>query len=275
MAKPPRKCIFCGHTGVSKEHLFADWLADIFPRDAQSRRRSVYTQWLDESGPHTPAEKRGLEEGHLGSKKLRVVCQGCNAGWLSRLEERAKPILIPLIAGNRFNLTTEAQALLSTWAAKTAMVAEHLRATENGTSQDERAALMSTDIPPANWFVWIAAYWGERWRDLSIGQIRVASNPTPVSKPSRARYYGHATTFTVGHILFCVVNGSDPNFPRHFGRFEVEGLIQLWPARARSILWPPQLVCGDADADAIANIFKWSNVFNHAFDPGTNWAFTL
>jgi hypothetical protein len=194
---------------------------------------------------------------------------------MSQLEERIKPVLVPLIAGNRCNLTGEVQALLSTWAAKTAMVAEHFRPTDNGISQEERTFLMEHFNPPANWFVWIAAYQGERWRDLSIGQVRIALNPTPISKPSTARYYGQATTFGVGHVLFCVVSGSAPDFAVHFNGRDNEGLFQIWPAHPRSILWPPAAILGDEQADTVANIFKWSGAFDQSLDPGADWTFTL
>jgi hypothetical protein len=50
------------------------------------------------------------------------VCGTCNNGWMSSLENRAKPILIPLIDGQRsiFGFTTDERLVLARWAAKTA-----------------------------------------------------------------------------------------------------------------------------------------------------------
>ena len=173
-----RKCIFCDEPGkISKEHIFGLWLRKLFPRDKHTTHTSIYTAWLDESGSHTPAEKRDRLQGHVGSKSLKVVCQQCNSGWLSQLETHIQPTLIPLITGERRNLTESEQTLLATWATKIAMVAEHFRPIDDGISQDERTWLMNELTPPAKWFVWIAAYEGKEWGDLSIGQIRLALSP--------------------------------------------------------------------------------------------------
>jgi hypothetical protein len=276
MAKPPVKCIFCGDAvRLPKEHVFGEWLEELFPRDAQTKHDALFTAWLDESGAHTPAHKRETKQGHVGSKKLKVACRSCNSGWMSTLEKRAKPTLTHLIAGNRYKLTGDKQALLATWAAKTAMVAEFFRPIDDGITQAERTLLKERLSPPENWFVWMAAYNGTKWRELGIGQVRISLNPTPIRKPSTARYYGQATTFGLGHVLFCVVSGSDPGFPRHFHGCENEGLLQIWPVHPRSILWPPAIIIGDAEANMVANIFKWCGAFDHRLDPGANWTFTL
>lgn len=271
-----RKCIFCGKPGdISKEHVFGLWLREFFPRDKHTTHKSVYTAWLDESGSHTPAEKRDRLQGHVGSKSLKVVCRQCNGGWLSQLEESVRPTLVPLITGERRNLTEIEQVLLATWATKIAMVAEHFRPIDDGILQDERTWLMNELTPPAKWFVWIAAYNGKEWGNLSIAQIRAALNPTPVTRPSDAAYYGQVTTFGVGHVLFCVVSGSSPDMETRFGGRDADGLLQICPVCPRSILWPPQNIFGDKEAYILANIFKWSGAFDHSLDPGADWTFTL
>ena len=271
-----RKCIFCdGARKISKEHLFGLWLRELFPRDEHTTHKSIYTAWLDESGSHTPAEKRDQRQGHVGSKSLKVACRQCNDGWLSQLETRVRPVLTPLITGENHNLLEDEQTLLATWAAKTAMVAEHFRPIDHGISQDERTWLIDKLTPPAKWFIWIAAYNGKEWGNLSIAQIRIALNPTPVTRPSDARYYGQATTFGVGHILFCVVSGSSPDMETRFGGRDADGLLQIWPTCPRSILWPPQTIFGDKQAFTLANIFKWSEAFDHSLDPGADWTFTF
>jgi hypothetical protein len=50
------------------------------------------------------------------------VCQECNNGWMSRLEAAGKPILVPLIDGERTieSLTDEEAEILGKWSCKTA-----------------------------------------------------------------------------------------------------------------------------------------------------------
>lgn len=269
-----RKCIFCEGDGkMSKEHVFALWLREFFPRDAQTKHKSAFISWPDEASPSAPIDIRKPGQGHVGSKKLRVVCEPCNNEWLSGLETKAQHAIPPLIVGNRYNLLEGGQALLATWAAKTAMVAEHFKPTDAGITQGERTWLMNSLTPPEKWFIWIAPYKGRDWGNLSIYQSRIGLSPTPVARPSEAPYYAQATTFGLGHILFCVVSGSDPNMGRHFAGREADGLVQIWPAQVRSILWPPARIFGDREAYQLANIFSLSGIFDDSFDPGANWAF--
>ena len=269
-----RLCIFCNGDGkISKEHVFAEWLRDYFPRYSERTHKSAFISWMDESGPSAPVDRRSKHQGHLGTKKLRVVCSTCNGGWMSNLEGCAKSALPPLMAGQRCNITEGGQKLLATWAAKTAMVAERLLP-ETDITQPERAWLMDHQCPPDNWYVWISAYQGRDWRELGILQSRVGLSETPVSRPSEAPYYGQATTFVVGHVLFCVVSGSSPYLKEVLPGRDANGLIQIWPQLApRLILWPPATVFGDEEAYAISDFFGKSGFFDSSLSPGANWTY--
>ena len=35
--KPPGRCIFCGKVGLTKEHMWADWLRSYIPRELRAR----------------------------------------------------------------------------------------------------------------------------------------------------------------------------------------------------------------------------------------------
>lgn len=58
----------------------------------------------------------------LDAMKEGRVCDKCNSGWMSRLEQAVRPILIPLIEGQRSVLALSAseRLLLARWTAKTA-----------------------------------------------------------------------------------------------------------------------------------------------------------
>lgn len=191
------------------------------------------------------------------------------------MEERVKPILIPLIIGERRNLSMYDQSVLATWASKTAMVAEYSKPIEDGITQGERTWLMEKQTPPPKWFVWIGAYHGTDWRDLAIFQNRGSLSPAPVASPSKAPYYMQATTFGAGHVIFCVLSTSSPHILPNFLGLEANGLFQICPSYPRSILWPPAHTLGDTEANGLANIFRTSGVFDHSLDPGADWTFTL
>src|SRR5690606_39007482 len=105
-------------------------------------------------------------------------------------------------------------------------------------------------------------------------QVRMGVSAAPVARPSAACHYAQATTFGLGHVLFCVASSSAPAIERFAGR-EAPGLIQIWPPQEGSILWPPHRILDDNDANAVANIVEHSRVFDKSLDPGANWTFAL
>jgi hypothetical protein len=60
----------------------------------------------------------------LDDFKLKRVCEFCNNGWMSNLEEPAKPILLGLILGHTTleSLEEDGRQILAKWAGKTAII---------------------------------------------------------------------------------------------------------------------------------------------------------
>ncbi len=118
----PRKCIFCDQelTGNrAKEHVVAQWLLEHLQiRDddlLQAVARTSDSQIVESRTIVT----RSMVEGR--------VCDRCNNGWMSDLENQVKSLLILLIDGKRtvYALTDEERLLVSRWSAKTAYVLSH------------------------------------------------------------------------------------------------------------------------------------------------------
>ncbi len=59
-----------------------------------------------------------------GSFRLKRICKGCNNGWMSRLEEQAKSVILPLMKTERKlgSLDEEECRILARWAGKTALI---------------------------------------------------------------------------------------------------------------------------------------------------------
>lgn len=268
------KCIFCDNLGnLSKEHLFAKWLVDYFPRNSDSMHTGMYTDWRDVNFSSQSFDERRVHQGHSGSKKLRVVCRHCNNGWMSALENSVRTLLPPLISAKRHGILPEEQEKLATWAVKTAMVAERFRRDGAQIPQSDRFKLMNELCPPKGWFVWIAKYGGGDWENLSIGHVRAGLNATPIANHKEASDYVQATTFGLGQVLFCVLGCSLPRAEKFFEGRETEGIVQVWPARPRSIIWPLFGEIGDREAYSLANFIRTSGVFDLSLDPGRDWEF--
>src|SRR4051812_25295706 len=104
-----RTCIFCGETPVTREHLWPDWLRRLVDVPVPFRH-------------HLEQEVDGVEvrderfEAIPYDQTVRVVCAGCNNGWMSRAESDAKPILEPLLEFRGRQLHRREQRILASWA---------------------------------------------------------------------------------------------------------------------------------------------------------------
>jgi hypothetical protein len=114
-------CLACGSTSspASKEHVFAAWLLSFL--NAKSVSMGLFRRNTDGSSePHRQAIA-------LDSFRLNRLCENCNNGWMSRLEERVKPLVIALMTGGAKleSLDIEQRQLLARWAGKTAIIESH------------------------------------------------------------------------------------------------------------------------------------------------------
>src|SRR5256885_5811374 len=106
-----RACIFCGGTPVTHEHVLPRWLHVAFPGHegrAMHVRESLTNQHA--------------REGSLLDATAKIVCSGCNSGWMNDIEAGVQAFLPRLIRGKQTMLGVKRQAALATWCVKTAMM---------------------------------------------------------------------------------------------------------------------------------------------------------
>lgn len=86
------KCIFCGSSEVSQEHIFAQWMRAYFPE--KKFASTLYARTPDDKLLETL--KSGVTKGTESSYGYtsHMVCAECNSTWMSQLEEKAKGILV-------------------------------------------------------------------------------------------------------------------------------------------------------------------------------------
>ena len=99
----------------SREHVFPDWILRYF----HIGDHIVSPQRWKVASASSPIRRY-----QLGAFRLGKVCQSCNGGWMSALEQKVKPVLLALSKDERpvSDLTHAEQRTLSRWAAKTALV---------------------------------------------------------------------------------------------------------------------------------------------------------
>src|SRR5579859_2531376 len=113
-------CLACGPTDApaSREHVFSAWLLREFdPGIAMALFR------LNPDGTNHKVR----QEIKLDGFKLKGVCEPCNNGWMSQLEDKAKPIMLDLVHDRRKldALGGGDRTALARWVAKTAIIESH------------------------------------------------------------------------------------------------------------------------------------------------------
>jgi len=111
---PYRRCIFCNKTDSppTREHVLAAWISREFPDTAFWEIENIIT-----------GTKFKAKEIALISRK---PCKRCNTGWMRKLESATKPILIPLMKGEKLTLSPDQQLLIARWFIKTVITHELL-----------------------------------------------------------------------------------------------------------------------------------------------------
>ena len=176
-----RACIFCGNSADSREDAWPRWLTERFQSteliDVQAERRGVSLKpWR--------LRRPGLA--------VRCVCRSCNNGWMSDLENKAKPLLEPMLNGKRTILDLAAQTTIAVWGMKIAMVLECIDASEGGRFTSlERTRLRTLSVIPSRTSAWLAA-------SAQSSFIFSARTEHRASIPTEAT--GFATTLVFGHV---------------------------------------------------------------------------
>jgi len=250
MAKPPGKCIFCGGFGLTKEHVFPDWLRQIFPRLPTDTHTMGVLSFP--SAQRGFIRKRG--QGQLGSKKVRVVCKACNNGWLSEMEGDTQGILRPLILGTTRVLTINDQARLAAWITKTTMIVEYLVREQPAIRQAERERFREQKRPEDHWQIAVSFYVGRQWSKGGIFHHGLGV----YIPPEQIRVGVRNTQFTIlglGRLICMSISSTAQGFsvaPNDEIKLVTR---QLCPLGGRDLPWPSDKVLDDNGVQALASAF--------------------
>src|SRR6266496_3328492 len=252
---PPTKCIFCGSADeLTEEHLYSRWTRRFVPRDMRQFRRLASTSFFDKSYFSITRKP-----GDIRDWSVSCVCTACNNGWMRRLENRARPIMIPLIMGGRIRLLPQQQKTLAGWAAMKAMVAEYSDIEYVTTHHMHRKYLYRTQLPPTKgWAIWIAHYQRKSWLPIWLSRPFLIDDRAARRSDNRATHFNsHATTQIIGQLLIHVIRS-----PMHrlvgkwqFALPQGHAIFRIWPPSDFSIPWPSGTI-NDRSAEYIADALK-------------------
>lgn len=232
-----KECAFCLSPAVMHggEHAWSDWMNKLL-----IKKGFVFLSFTEEAGKREQRiwRKRKLDE------KLPVVCQRCNNGWMSDLENRdAKPAIKDLIVSDRLvKLSPERLQSIARFAFKTAVVADHYSLSEQGSpffSTAARYTFRESLQIPSGVQMWISAH-----KESGHGTLKGVYYPTPAEV--RFPFEVYVLTFGAGYFLVQVVacRWLDPTkapsrFPfltsgKHWDKFSAP----FWPSSGQAIQWP-------------------------------------
>lgn len=196
-------CIFCGsNKRPTREHIYADWMKAYLPRIGD---RTIH---VVKHGPESLKKGRMNRPGDFFSQKLRVVCDKCNNGWMSVLQKKSKPILVPLLLGDWSKCRRTDLKILAQWTVMFVMVSQYIDPATAVIPFDVRERFMTDKAVPRNWRIWLGlvdfgsgVHPGQR--NHMGGFVKDAS-----TEPQETIGYFSTTGFTVGKLFVQVLSTS-------------------------------------------------------------------
>jgi hypothetical protein len=255
-------CIFCrSDDKLTDEHIWGDWTRTYIPRP--HKKHDFADVRVPKPGVHELAQTR-IRAGDPLNSQVRVVCGKCNSGWMSQIQETAKPHLIPLFKGEFRELSKIAQTAIAAWIAMATMTAEHLARKPDNivTSQRERKWLMKKRTAPTTWRIWIGKYlrkkWPGQWIRVTLPILEAEDIPKAEAANRRTPNV-QTTAFVVGELYVFAMNGAYPTITNLWDwrtdRRAINRLVQIWPVIADPVPWG-LVDMSDDEAASFATAFK-------------------
>lgn len=230
-----RACAFCGAKGpLTKEDAWPRWLNKHLPPQLPG----VALDLSIRENQVVRASRRTV----TGYNTARVpgFCKGCNNGWMSRLEQAAAPVLLPMIRGDAVTLDRAQQLILATWITKTALVFDQRALGRRPLVAEELTFRFGGERRPvAGSRVLIARYSGSDW------MLNHAVSGLPaVYKDGTEKVIVAIVTLCVGKLvmqLVCPADGGETESPGLLQRDDRRFACQLFPRDGTEISWPPEV----------------------------------
>jgi hypothetical protein len=263
--KPQRRCIFCNNIGLTKQHMWPAWLGrdpelPSYTKTIDSKlHENIGDRGIDiitKEGPSRLVlipEENSVKNVHPGTRKFLNVCQTCNNGWMSRIEDECAPIVKQLILNKTTSISDEQQVSLAKWATLMTIMAEFAYTGNQAITPDERAEFYTHKQPGSNFNVFLGRYVGTHYKQqhLHTGN-EVGSQDSILHRPG---YELHAnfqvSVFIIGSMLLYVVSTSYKPLQPAASRFTYNGLAKIWPAGKSVIEWSKLRGLDDRDVETL------------------------
>jgi hypothetical protein len=257
MARASKYCIFCGASPTTKEHIWPQWLKKYIPKTMPNHVAAAAIHNPDKTFERTEKRWGGDPRG----RSLQIVCATCNNGWMGELQNKAKPILVPLITGKEINLTPVRQQVLAAWCAMTVICAEYLFPTRATVSVVDRRWLYNHRTAPNSFRIWIGDFERKKWIP-HFGHLSLRISVTEhegtqgwaIHPDGTPRANTQTMVFVVGRLFIIAYSCPFPeilNLKAVVQQVDAR-LSQIWGPRYSFLAWPPTDTLSDRAADRLA-----------------------
>lgn len=233
-----KTCVFCGKEGsLSREHIWPDWLSKMYLRKGDEKHTFGSRTHLDKDLVRDGTYER---PGHLFSLRNRLVCQNCNNGWMSQVENEAKPIIVRMISGEKHKLSRDQLDILSFWIAMKAVTAEFIEKAESleVTPPEERLSMMEARKIPSYFNIFIGVHstgHNSAWFRHSWTMAYSPNGPSPPLEGRRRN--AQSIAFIIGPIFFYILNVRLNGFIAK-DMFNFGKLNNIYPSKRQFLRWP-------------------------------------
>ena len=262
----PPACIFCGTPGeVTLEHFLPVWTQEYLPLNEGCFVDFGNTSTLDVSTEENLIDNRSAERrfdfAHL---QVPAPCKDCNTVWMSKIEDEAKPILVPIFQDQARVLSVADQAVLAKWLTLRMIVGEFLWPDRAAVSPARRAWFRVNQRPFEESLIFIGRYATNppRRSYRSFSTIAMREDPP-------ARHVGSAyATFHLGPLVATVLYVAEPTAEGHSLREVIDKFRYGWAiapfmprihaASGALMNWPPaQSIPKDYVFNVIRDAYKF------------------
>lgn len=232
-----RSCVFCGseERPLTREHVFPAWIGREFFSDGTGTSVLINADGQTRSFPAQPF-----------TQTLKIACNQCNNGWMSRLEVKVRPLLVEMMVGHTVRLRPPQQHILASWAVKTSLVLDHLHPSARVVPDSEYRELYQNKEPNPQHFVWLGVRSvppGPRGqtvlivRKQQIVNFQAESDLVNVARTLAAEGRKlYRITFGLGALVVAVFSHDFP-FDMSVTMPERPVIKQIWPV-TRRFKWP-------------------------------------
>ncbi len=240
-------CLFCGRAWLagmvvkSREHVLGQWMRRLEKNHPPEQRSYIAGIEFDEMAKELVEVRPEvvLRKAAMLTLKTRDVCEDCNQGWMSDLEEVVKPTILQLAkaakAGIAIALARETTRELARWAQKTALTYELTSDAPHIGNFAMGRRLHDGDVLRDS-IVWVARHPRDYDLSIALAHLDVSSTPVPRLGPPDRQVLLVDIVYHYMSIFVFITDSPGQAWPPPLSPSQ---WARVWPLSSGLVEYPP------------------------------------